>query len=195
MNEPEKFIGWVRRAETLFNYEDYDDRKRCKVAECKLAGYASLWYENLKKKRHKEGRERTITWRHFRKHMRKKFVSADYIQDLYIKMQSYEKGSNSVKTNVAEFQKLCMLCNLEENEEHKIARFLAGLNPDISEKVDVQLYWSFKELCKVALRMERKCKGKRTTPQKSNPKTYDGVKFFEKSKSTGVKSSPLNLKH
>ncbi|KAL2925689.1 Lysine-specific histone demethylase 1-like protein 2 [Bienertia sinuspersici] len=55
--------------------KDYDERKRCKVAECKLAGYASLWYKNLKKKRYREGRDKITTWKHLKKHMRKKFVT------------------------------------------------------------------------------------------------------------------------
>ena len=67
MNEPEKYFEWIRRAETLFDYKEYDERKRCKLAELKLTGYASLWYDNLKKKRHKEGRARISTLEQLKK--------------------------------------------------------------------------------------------------------------------------------
>ncbi|KAL2934533.1 UPF0602 protein C4orf47-like protein, partial [Bienertia sinuspersici] len=77
--------------------------------------------------------------------------------------------TNNVETYFAEFEKMCMLCNLIEKEEHKIARFMAGLNLVTSEKVDVQPYWSSKELCKVARHVE---KDRKPTPQKTNPRTY-----------------------
>ncbi|XP_021716716.1 uncharacterized protein LOC110684585 [Chenopodium quinoa] len=110
MNEPEKYFEWIRRAETLFDYKEYDERKRCKVAELKLTGYASLWYDNLKKKRHKEGRARISTWEQLKKHMKK-----------------------------------------EEIVEHKIARFISGLNDNTAEKVELQQYWSFEDVCKNSL--------------------------------------------
>lgn len=54
--KPEKFLEWLQRMERVFDYKDYDDNKRFKVAILKLTGYASLWYENLKNKRRKDGK-------------------------------------------------------------------------------------------------------------------------------------------
>ena len=42
-----------------------------------------------------------------------------------------------------------------------MARFLKGLEPAIAEKVDIQSYWSFKDLCKLANKVEKYSKGKR----------------------------------
>lgn len=66
----------------MINYKGYDERKKCKIAECKLAGYASMWYDNLKKKRLKEGKDKIRTLEQLKKYMRKKFVLADYVQNL-----------------------------------------------------------------------------------------------------------------
>lgn len=103
MTEPEKFFEWSRRAETLFEYKGYSERKRCKIAECKLAGYASLWYEGLKKKRVKEGKDKIRTWEQLKKYMKKRFVPADYVQSLYIKLQSFKQGSRSVEQYITDF--------------------------------------------------------------------------------------------
>ena len=178
MNEPEKYFEWIRRAETLFDYKEYDERKRCKLAELKLTGYASLWYDNLKKKRHKEGRARISTWEQLKKHMKKRFVPSDYIQDVYLKMQLFKQNSMTVENYIGEFEKLCMLCGLEEIVEHKIARFISGLNDNIAEKVELQQYWSFEDVCKVALKVEKQIKGKKGTYTKPFVKGF--TKPFEK---------------
>ena len=42
-----------------------------------------------------------------------------------------------------------------------MARFLKGPDPAIAEKVDIQPYWSFEDLCKLAIKVEKYSKGKR----------------------------------
>ena len=42
-----------------------------------------------------------------------------------------------------------------------MARFLRGLKPSIAEKVDIQPYWSFEDVCKLAIKVEKYSKGKR----------------------------------
>lgn len=69
-----------------------------------------------------------------------------------------------------------MFCDLKERVEQKIAHFLAGLNMSITEKVDLQCYWSFEEVCEVALRVEKHAK--------ANKSTY-GKSYNKKIKSTG----------
>ncbi|KAJ9548601.1 hypothetical protein OSB04_021144 [Centaurea solstitialis] len=189
MTDPEKYLEWVRRAETVFNFKGYDERKCCKIAECKLVGYASLWYDNLKKKRSKEGRSKIRTWEQLKRYMKKKFVPEDFIQDLFIKLQSFKQGTLSVEAYISEFEKLNMLCDLDEKSEQKMARFIAGLNEKIQEKVEIQPYWSFEELCKVALRIEKQEKNKKLSSYiKPTSKTYERPRF-EKSTS----NSPLKL--
>ncbi|KAK9671757.1 hypothetical protein RND81_12G052700 [Saponaria officinalis] len=39
----EKFLDWIRQTERIFDYKDYDERKKFKVAPLKLTKYASLW--------------------------------------------------------------------------------------------------------------------------------------------------------
>lgn len=73
-SDPEKFLDWVRRVERVFEYKEYDDRKSFKIVEMKLTGYASLWLDNLKKRRRRDERSKIVTWTQLKKHMRQKFV-------------------------------------------------------------------------------------------------------------------------
>jgi len=42
-----------------------------------------------------------------------------------------------------------------------MARFLIGLERSIAEKVDIQPYWSFEDVFKLAIKVEKYSKGKR----------------------------------
>ena len=54
----------------------------------------------------------------------------------------------------AEFDKLCLICDLAEKETMKIARFIRGLNRHIAKKVELSPYSSFNDVCKLAIKIE-----------------------------------------
>jgi len=41
-----------------------------------------------------------------------------------------------------------------------MARFMRGLNPNIAENVELQPYWTFEDLCKLAIKVEKNSKSK-----------------------------------
>ena len=46
----------------MFEFKDVDDEKACKFFILKLCGGASLWFEGLKAKRTREGKEKIASW-------------------------------------------------------------------------------------------------------------------------------------
>lgn len=58
----------------------------------------------------------------------------------------------SVNEYIAKFDRLSSICDLNENE--RIARFIKGLNRRIANKVEMSSYNSFKDVCKLALKIE-----------------------------------------
>ncbi|XP_074288812.1 uncharacterized protein LOC141613967 [Silene latifolia] len=159
--DPEKFLDWVRQAERVFEYKEYDDKKQFKVAILKLTKYASLWYENLKKQRRKEGKDKIESWIKLKKHLMRRFLPRDYEQDNYLKLQSLEQGSMSVTEYIKEFEKMSIVCDLEEKEELRVARFIKGLTPAISTKVEIQNYDGFSDVCRLALKFEKHDKARK----------------------------------
>jgi len=67
----------------------------------------------------------------------------------------------NVEEYIREFEQLQIRSGLEEEPEQTMARFLKGLELAIAEKVDIQPYWSFEDLCKLAIKVEKYSKGKR----------------------------------
>ena len=76
---------------------------------------------------------------------------------------------------IREFKQLQIRSGIEEEPEQTMPRFLRGLEPSINERVDIQPYWSFEDVCKLAIKVENYSKGirlfgssytKLTTPPK-----------------------------
>jgi len=58
---PEVFLEWMQSIERFFDINEYSDKKAFKDAILKLKKYASLWYENIKRQRTREGKARIKT--------------------------------------------------------------------------------------------------------------------------------------
>jgi len=65
-----------------------------------------------------------------------------------------------VEKYIHEFEQLQIRSGLEEEPNQIMARFLRGLDPSIAEKVDLQPYWSFEDVCKLATKVEKYSKNK-----------------------------------
>jgi len=60
----------------------------------------------------------------------------------------------SVEEYMREFEPLKTRNGIEEEPKQAIVRFLKGLDQSITEKVDLQPYWSFEDVCKLPIKVE-----------------------------------------
>nr|GEZ41104.1 reverse transcriptase domain-containing protein [Tanacetum cinerariifolium] len=61
---------------------------------------------------------------------------------------------------INEFDKLRMRCDVVEEEEQVVARFLGVLKPEIADIVSLQPYWTYTDVCRLALKVEKHIKAK-----------------------------------
>ncbi|XP_074314127.1 uncharacterized protein LOC141649333 [Silene latifolia] len=179
---PEDLLDWLRSVERVFEFKNYDDRKAFKVAILKLKGYASLWYENMKHQRIRDGKEPVRSWLKLKKKLKEKFIAKDYTQDIFIKLTQLRQEQLTVEAYLRSFEQLTLQCEVTEKPEQKIARFIEGLDPKIAGKVRMQQVWSFDEAVNLALRIEKLGKVKPATPKfptRTTFKPYTGVKITE----------------
>ena len=87
--------------------------------------------------------------------MERRFISQYYKQELFIKMKTLCQGTYSVKDYVKEFEMLIIRVELQEAQEQTIARFISGLNKEISDLVELQSYVSLEDLIKLVVKIER----------------------------------------
>ncbi|XP_074305690.1 uncharacterized protein LOC141640910 [Silene latifolia] len=141
--EPEDYLEWERNIERLFEFKDVSDEKRCKYAILKLVKNASLWFENFKANRARDGKEKLNSWEALKGKLRKRYVPSSYKIDLYRKVAELSQGSLSITNYIAKFERLALVSDLEELEEQKMARFFRGLNKNIANTVELQNYDSY----------------------------------------------------
>jgi hypothetical protein len=61
---------------------------------------------------------------------------------------------------IVKFDHLMIRCDVEQ-EEQMIARYLGGLRVEISDVVQLQPYWIYNDVCKLAMKEEKQLKEKR----------------------------------
>ncbi|KAL8125108.1 hypothetical protein AgCh_012690 [Apium graveolens] len=93
--DPKNFVEWLNHVEWVFDYKDYDDHKRYKVARSKLKGYANFCYELLKSKRREECKARIDSWKVLKRIMKKCFIPADYLKDILVGSHCVNKDAIS----------------------------------------------------------------------------------------------------
>jgi len=66
-----------------------------------------------------------------------------------------------VDESISDFEQLQITSGIEEELEQTMIIFLMGLEPSIVEKVNIQPYLPFEDVCKLAIKVEKYSKGKR----------------------------------
>ncbi|KAL4590466.1 hypothetical protein LXL04_003396 [Taraxacum kok-saghyz] len=156
--DPDVFLDWLQTVE------------RVKFVALKLRKYASLWWENVKKKRVQEGRSKVVTWDKMKKLLRENFLPPNFRQEAFLEYHNVSQRATTVEEIICEFDRLLMRCGVEEEEEQIIVRFLGALKPEIGDVVQLQPYWSFADVCRLALKVEKQLKARsKTTMPRSNP--------------------------
>ncbi|XP_056698272.1 uncharacterized protein [Spinacia oleracea] len=157
---PEEYLEWERKIERMFDFKDLNDEKRCKYAILKLGKGASLWFDGLKTKRTRAGKDKIASWESLKRKLRKRYVPSTHRITTYRKIAELRQGKLSVGEYIDEFENLSLMGGLEEIEEQKMARFLRGLNFNIASIVELYPYSDFDGLCGLCLKLENQGKSK-----------------------------------
>ncbi|XP_020673723.2 uncharacterized protein LOC110093239 [Dendrobium catenatum] len=153
--DPDEFIGWLQTVERILEFKEIPADRIVKLVAIKLKRAASLWWENLKRSRNREGQGKITTWPKMKKELQRKYIPEVYKQDLFLRLMQLQQQQMTVEEYVAEFEQISLKCDLAEPEEHTIARFLGGLQPAISNVVQLQPYWTFQDVVNLALKVEK----------------------------------------
>ena len=62
-------------------------------------------------------------------------------------MTNFKQGNLNIDDYTREFEQLMLRSGIQEKQEQTIACYIGGLNHDIAEKLELQPYWTFDEVC------------------------------------------------
>ncbi|XP_062075289.1 uncharacterized protein LOC133779331 [Humulus lupulus] len=141
-NDPEAYLEWEKKIELVFDCHNYSE---------------------LKKVKRRNGERPIETWEELKAIMRRRFIPSHYYKDLFQKLQSLTQGSRSVEDYHKVMEISMIRANVEEDREATMARFLAGLNRDIANVVELQHYVELDDMLHMAIKVERQLKRKGST--------------------------------
>ncbi|GJZ70531.1 gag-pol polyprotein [Tanacetum coccineum] len=100
-----------------------------------------------------------------KKKLMAKFLPVQYWQEDHNFKQS---GAMLVEEYTSEFDRLRLRCDVVEEEEETIARYLAAVKPEITDVVDqLQQYWSYNDVCRLARKVKSQQKKKASSSSSS----------------------------
>ncbi|KAJ9548662.1 hypothetical protein OSB04_021205 [Centaurea solstitialis] len=161
--QPDDFLDWLQTVERVFDLHDIPDPMKVKLVAIKLKKSASLWWEYVQQQRYRKGKHKVDTWEKMKRLLKAKFLPANHKQDAYLDYHNLRQQSLTVEEFIGEFERMRLRCGAEEDDEQVIARFLGSLRQEIADVVCLQQFWSFQDVCKLALRVEKQV-GSRTKP-------------------------------
>ena len=104
----------------------------------------------------KRNRERLIdTWDKMKRVTRRHFIPSHYYRELYQGLENLTQDSKSVEGYHKEIEMAMIRANIEKDRKVDIARFLAGLNCDIWDVVELQHYVELEDLVHLAMKVEK----------------------------------------
>ncbi|PKI34489.1 hypothetical protein CRG98_045120 [Punica granatum] len=103
--------------------------------------------------------------------MRKRFVPSYYYRELYNKLQSLRQGNRNVNEYFKETEVAMIRANVEEDRETTMTRFLAGLNREIHNVVELQHYVELENMVHMAIKIENRFNRRGNTRASQSPST------------------------
>ena len=101
--------------------------------------------------------------------MRKRFVATYYYRELYNNLQNLRQGNRGVEEYYKEMEVAMARANIEEDREATMARFLAGLNREIQNLVELQHYVELEDMVHMAIKIENQLKRRGSSNTHSTP--------------------------
>ncbi|XP_042016278.1 uncharacterized protein LOC121764299 [Salvia splendens] len=177
---PDEFIDWLNTVERVFDIKHVSDSNKVKLVAIKLKKHALIWWEHTKKQRSRERKGKIQSWEKMKKLLRRKFLPAHFRQEAFIEYHGCKQGDKSVEDFTNEFDRLKKRYDVDEEEEQTIARYFGALRPEIADVVQLQQYWNYDDVCRLASKVEKQLtrkkavsrwSGKDATPFRSSGST------------------------
>ena len=157
-SDPEAYIEWEKKVEFIFDCQNYSERKKVKLAVIEFTDYAVVWWDQLVTNRRRNGERPIETWDDMKAVMRKRFIPTHFYRDLHKKLHRMSQGSRSVEDYFKDMEVMMIRAGVEEDREATMARFIAGLNTEIANEVELHHYVELEDVVHKAIQVERQQK-------------------------------------
>jgi len=85
-------MDWLQTVERVFEYKEVPEEQKVKIVAVKLKKQASIWWENLKRKRKCEGKSKIKTWDKMHQKLTRKYLHPYSYHDNFTAKQLSKKS-------------------------------------------------------------------------------------------------------
>jgi hypothetical protein len=124
---------WLLGMRKYFQLQNYSSHAEGRISIYQLKGKASIWWDQLVQVQHV--REKNVTWREFKRHFEKKYLTKRYYDKKMKEFFELKLGSMSIDEYERRFLELLKYVPFIKDETIKIQRYLSGLPSSISDKI------------------------------------------------------------
>jgi hypothetical protein len=124
---------WLLGMRKYFQLHNYSSHAEGRITIYQMKGKASMWWDQLVQVQHI--REKNVTWKEFKKHFEKKYLTKRYYDKKMKEFFELKLGSMTIDEYERRFLELLKYVPFIKDETVKIQRYLSGLPSFISEKI------------------------------------------------------------
>jgi hypothetical protein len=124
---------WMVGMRKYFQLQNYSSHVEGRISIYQLKGKTSIWWEHLVQVQHV--REKNVTWREFKRHFEKKYLTKRYYDKKMKEFFELKLGSMSIDEYERRFLELLKYVPFIKDETIKIQRYLSGMPSSISDKI------------------------------------------------------------
>ncbi|XP_019225657.1 PREDICTED: uncharacterized protein LOC109207230 [Nicotiana attenuata] len=181
-----EYLEWLLKVERHFDIYNISDAKKVKYAITQFEGSASSWWEKELRRRARHNEPPITNWRALKNALRARYVPDYYQHELLKKLHTSYQGSKSVEEYYEEMETTRLRCDVDDDDEVVITRFLAGLHKEIGEALELHKFERLEDAYLMALKVERHKENKsyksKATTWNKNDKPWKSTNNWEKSK-------------
>lgn len=193
-SDPDAYLTWESKVEHVFECYNYSEQKKVRLAAMEFVDYALVWWDQLLISRRRTGEGLVRTWEDMKRIMRRRFVPSHYHRDLFQKLQTLKQGNRSVEDYFKEMEMSMMRANIVEDREATMARFLAGLNSEIANIVEMQHYVELDDMVHMAIKIERQQRRKASTRGNTPFKSFSNPLYTPNNARKQAPQPPLRIR-
>jgi hypothetical protein len=124
---------WLLGMRKYFQLHNYSSHVEGRISIYQLKGKASMWWDQLVQVQHIE--EKSVTWREFKKYFENKYLTKIYYDKKMKEFFELKLGSMTIDEYERRFLELLKYVSFIKDGTVKIQRYLSGLPPFISDKI------------------------------------------------------------
>ena len=129
--EAEAFLPGTKKYFQIYNYSD---RLKYQMDIYYLTGKDNIWWQDIK--RVKTLKQKYVTWRNFKKYLKRKFLSKQYYEERAKYFYKLRLGSMTMKKLSSKFLSLLRYVPYIIDENPKIQRFISCLPTSLKNRIE-----------------------------------------------------------